>query len=104
MHIDPDGTTVSTLAKRAKISPTAIGAIVDELDHLRYVSRRIDENGRRLVMPTTRGCALMALLRDFDRQMERELQDRLGTESYRALREGLHRLAAALPVGDMSTE
>jgi hypothetical protein len=45
-HIDREGTTVSILAQRASIAPTAMGSFVDELERLRYVMRRAVAVGR----------------------------------------------------------
>jgi DNA-binding MarR family transcriptional regulator len=69
MHLDSEGTSVSTLARRMNISPPAMGAPVDELLVLGYVNRQ-ETAIARLVVPTARGLAMITLLKDFDDQME----------------------------------
>lgn len=91
-HLDVQGTSVSFLARRMRISAAAMGALVDDLVRLGYASP-ISEKGARNILPTTRGVALINLLKDFDAQMEVSLQERLGAEPYRVLRSALQELA-----------
>jgi len=101
MHVDSEGTSVSTLARRMNISPAAMGVLVDELLVLGYVNRQ-ETAIARLVVPTPRGLALITLLKDFDDQMEALLRRRLGAETYAALRSALQRLSSE--VADDSPE
>ena len=92
-HLDVQGASVPTLARRMKSSGAAMDALVDELVGLGYATRHISEDGTRRILPTTRGVALIKLLIDFDAQMEVSLQERLGAERYRAFRLALQELA-----------
>ena len=99
MHLDSEGTSVSTLARRMNISPAAMGALVDELRVLGYVNRQ-ETAIARLVVPTAGGLALITLLKDFDDQIEVFLRKRLGAETYLALRSTLQRLSGEVAADD----
>ena len=45
-QISPDGSRLTDLARRANMSPQAMGELVDELEELEYVVRRPDPTDR----------------------------------------------------------
>jgi hypothetical protein len=58
-QIDPAGSRLSELARRANMSPQAMGELVDELESLCYLIRRPDPRDRRakLIVLTRKGQA-----------------------------------------------
>jgi DNA-binding MarR family transcriptional regulator len=79
--LDPDGTRVTTLAERARMSHQAMSEMVDELTRHGYLERVPDPaDGRaRLIRPTARGRTELARAGDhlqllYDR-WQRELRD-----------------------------
>lgn len=64
--LDPDGTRLTTLAERARMSHQAMGEMVDELTRHGYLERVPDPaDGRaRLIRPTKRGQAVLARAAD----------------------------------------
>ena len=59
--LDPGGTHVADLARRARMTRQAMGELVDDLERLGYVARQPDPNDGRakLVMLTSKGEAAM---------------------------------------------
>jgi len=52
-QIAPDGSRLTDLARRANMSPQAMGELVDELEQLGYVVRRPDPTDRRTPASST---------------------------------------------------
>ena len=93
-QIDPDGSRLTDLARRANMSPQAMGELVDELEQLGYVVRRPDPTDRRakLITLTKKGQACIAAgLATID-GIEQQLTDRLGDRGHRQLRSLLTKL------------
>ena len=93
-QIDPDGSRLTDLARRANMSPQAMGELVDELEQLGYVVRRPDPTDRRakLIILTEKGEACIAAgLATID-DIEQKLTDRLGDRCHRQLRNLLTKL------------
>src|SRR3954464_6596496 len=61
-QIGPDGARLTELARRANMTPQAMGELVDELEELGYVVRRPDPSDRRakLIMLTGLGADCVA--------------------------------------------
>ncbi len=91
-HIDVDGgTRLTTLADRANITPQAVGELVDDLERLGYVSRRPDPRDRRAkrVVLTELGKASVAAAMTTIANLEKELEQLLGSDAATALHEQL---------------
>jgi DNA-binding MarR family transcriptional regulator len=84
-HLDEDGLRQGELTKLAGRNKQTIGAIIDELEVLGYVSRVPDPADRRakLIMPTERGRRLMELSDRIVADLEREYEAKVGSEAYR---------------------
>lgn len=94
-QIDVDeGSRLTELARRANMTPQAMGEVVDELEELGYVVRRPDpRDGRaKLIVLTDRGRACVAAGRHTIDGIEERLTEVLGEEGYRTLRRLLSRL------------
>ena len=93
-QIAPDGSRLTDLARRANMSPQAMGELVDELERMGYVIRRPDPTDRRakLIKLTEKGRACIeAGLATID-GIEQQLTDRLGERGHRQLRTLLTKL------------
>ena len=93
-HLDDTGTTVSTLAARAQITKQAMAELVQHLERHGYVVRVPDPDDRRakLVQPTDRGAAVIAIAQELVPEVERHIDDVLGAARARALRLDLQTL------------
>ena len=93
-QIDPEGSRLTELARRANMSPQAMGELVDELEQLGYVIRHPDPTDRRakLITLTTKGQACIAAGIATIQGIEEQLTDRLGERGHRQLRSLLKRL------------
>ena len=93
-QIDPDGSRLTDLARRANMSPQAMGELVDELEQLGYVVRRPDPTDRRakLIRLTRKGKACIAAGIATIDGIEQQLIDRLGERGHRQLRRLLTKL------------
>lgn len=87
-QIDHDGSRLTELARRANITPQAMGELVDELEELGYVTRRPDPTDRRakLIVPTKRGRAAIEAGKQTITGIEARLDDILGEEGHSTLR------------------
>jgi DNA-binding MarR family transcriptional regulator len=95
--LDPGGTHVAELARRARMTRQAMGELVEDLERLGYVERRPDPADRRakLVMLTTKG---EAALRDgiaAVADLEARWAACLGERETRAFRAALENLSLA---------
>jgi DNA-binding MarR family transcriptional regulator len=93
-QIAPDGSRLTDLARRANMSPQAMGELVDELEELGYVLRRPDPTDRRakLIVLTKKGHACIAAGIATIDGIEQQLIDRLGERGHRQLRSLLSKL------------
>ena len=93
-QIDPEGTRLTQLAARARMTPQAMGELVDELEELGYVVRRPDATDRRakLVVLTARGHDCVAAGRATIDGIEERLEDLLGARGRATLRRLLVRV------------
>ena len=89
-----DGTRLTTLARRANMTPQAMGELVDELVEIGYVERRPDpSDGRaKLIVPTRRGRAAIDAGRVTIEGIEHRVTEILGERGHRELRRLLTRL------------
>lgn len=90
-NIDLKGTRPSVLAKRAGIGKAAMGELVDELERLGYVQRRIDPDDRRarLVVPTAAARSVTQIVHEFNEALEARYREILGPPAYESLRSSL---------------
>jgi DNA-binding MarR family transcriptional regulator len=93
-QIAPEGSRLTELARRANMSPQAMGELVDELEQLDYVVRRPDPTDRRakLITLTEKGQACIAAGIATINGIEEQLTDRLGERGHRQLRNLLTKL------------
>ena len=93
-QISPEGSRLTELARRANMSPQAMGELVDELEQLDYVVRQPDPTDRRakLITLTKKGQACIAAGIATIDGIERQLADRLGQRGHRQLRSLLTKL------------
>lgn len=95
-QIDPQGSRLTDLAKRANITPQAMGELIDELEELGYVTREPDANDRRakLIVLTDRGHAAVEAGKATIVGLEDRITDILGDGGHRTLRKLLSKLLA----------
>ena len=93
-QISSDGSRLTDLARRANMSPQAMGELVDELEELGYVVRRPDPTDRRakLIVLTKKGHACIAAGTATIDGIEQRLTDLLGERGHRQLRRLLTKL------------
>ncbi len=91
-HIDLAGTRLTELARRANMTPQAMGELVDDLERLGYVVRGPDPSDRRAKLisltPTGRACVEAGLQTIVG--IEERLAVVLGERRLRALHRALH--------------
>lgn len=93
-QIKAEGMRLTDLARRANITPQAMGELVDELEDLGYVERRPDPTDRRakLIVLTDRGKqSIAAGIATID-GLEDQITAILGERGHRQLRTLLRRL------------
>jgi DNA-binding MarR family transcriptional regulator len=93
-QIDPQGSRLTVLARRANITPQAMGELVDELEDLGYVDRQPDPTDRRakLIVLTPRGHAAVEAGKEAIVGLENRITEILGEHGHRTLRQLLARL------------
>ena len=103
-HLDPGGTRIGVLAERAQMTNQSMGYLVDALEKRGYVERRPDPADRRaaLVVITDRGRDEITAARRLIAEIEREWEQRVGSERMAALREAMEALPPSLD-GDAET-
>ena len=96
-HLERDGTRIGVLAERAQMTNQSMGYLVDALESRGYVKRTPDPADRRaaLVLITDRGRAQITTARRLIAEIEREWEQRIGTERMAALHDALQALAAS---------
>jgi DNA-binding MarR family transcriptional regulator len=95
-QISPDGSRLTELARKAGMSPQAMGELVDELVDMGYVLRRPDpDDGRaKLIVLTERGWNAVAAGRQTIEGIEGQVTEILGEHGHRELRRLLSELLA----------
>lgn len=95
-HIDLAGTRLTELARRANMTPQAMGDLVDDLERLGYVTRLPDPTDRRakLVTLTPKGRACIDAAHETIAEIERGLETILGKRVLTELRDTLRRIIA----------
>ena len=95
-QISPDGSRLTELARKAGMSPQAMGELVDELVDMGYVLRRPDpDDGRaKLIVLTERGWNAVAAGRQTIEGIEKQVTEILGEHGHRELRRLLSELLA----------
>ena len=96
-QISPDGSRLTELARKANMSPQAMGELVDELVDMGYVVRRPDpDDGRaKLIVLTKRGRDAVAAARLTIDGIEERVTVVLGERGHRQLRRLLSKLLDA---------
>ncbi|NIK59075.1 MarR family winged helix-turn-helix transcriptional regulator [Kribbella shirazensis] len=93
-QISPDGSRLTELARKANMTPQAMGELVDELVDMGYVVRRPDpDDGRaKLIVLTKRGRAAVAAGHHTITGIEEHVTEILGERGHRELRRLLSKL------------
>jgi DNA-binding MarR family transcriptional regulator len=96
--LDDDGTRVSVLAERARITKQSMAELVAHLEAAGYVTRAPDpQDGRaKLVRATAKGREVYAIARETVAELERRVTERLGERDAARLRTLLQRAGRAL--------
>lgn len=94
--LDPEGTTVSTLAQRAGMTKQAMAELVAYLEQHGYVRRERDPGDRRakLVLLTSKGRQVMSIVEGLLPEMENRLIAALGRSRWQQLRDDLQTIPA----------
>jgi len=87
-QISSEGSRLTELARRANMSPQAMGELVDELEQLGYLVRQPDPTDRRakLITLTEKGHACIAAGITTIDGIEQQLTDLLGARGHKQLR------------------
>jgi DNA-binding MarR family transcriptional regulator len=93
-QLGPEGARLTDLAKRAGMSPQAMGELVDELEQLDYVRRDPDPSDRRakLVSLTPLGRKVSSAGQRVIVGIEDDITARIGADGHAELRRLLERL------------
>ena len=96
-QISPDGSRLTELARRANMTPQAMGELVDELVEMGYIVRRPDPgDGRaKLIVLTKRGRDAVAAGRQTIEGIEERVTEILGERGHRELRRLLSKVLDA---------
>jgi DNA-binding MarR family transcriptional regulator len=96
VNIDSEGTRLTTMAERARMTPQAMSELVDDLVRLGYVERRPDPHDRRakLIALTDRGDDALQAGFDTIIGIEADLEVLLGRPGLARLRTALRRIAS----------
>lgn len=96
-QIHPDGSRLTELARRANMTPQAMGELVDELEELGYLTREPDPTDRRakLIVLTERGRAAVEAGKQTIVGLEARIDEMLGEAGHRTLRDLLAKLLEA---------
>ncbi len=103
-NIDPDGSRLTELAERARMTKQSVGEVASELEQRGYIERVPDPtDGRaKIIRLTERGREAQALGLGIIDEIERDWGERYGAERVAALRDALEAVAAerlaAVPV------
>lgn len=97
-YLDDTGTTVSQLAHRAQMTKQAMAELVSHLETHDYVIREPNPADARskLVVPTGRGREVVAIAQDLVPELERLIEQAVGTERLGALSQDLMTIQQAV--------
>ncbi len=95
-NIDPDGSRLTDLAERARMTKQSVGEVTSDLEQRGYVERVPDpSDGRaKIIRLTERGRAAQALGVGLIDEVEQEWAERFGAERVAMLREALEAITA----------
>jgi DNA-binding MarR family transcriptional regulator len=95
-NIEPDGSRLTELAQRARMTKQSVGEVATELEQRGYLERVPDpSDGRaKIIRLTERGREAQALGRGIIDEIEREWAERYGAERVAALRDALEAVTA----------
>jgi DNA-binding MarR family transcriptional regulator len=90
-NIDPEGTRLTELAERARMTKQSVGEVTSDLEQRGYVERVPDpSDGRaKIIRLTERGRAAQTLGVGLIDELEQEWAERFGAERVAALRDAL---------------
>jgi DNA-binding MarR family transcriptional regulator len=96
-NIDPDGSRLTDLAERARMTKQSVGEVTSELEHRGYLERVPDpSDGRaKIIRLTEKGRAAQALGRGLIDDIESDWAGRFGAERVAALRDALEAIVAS---------
>jgi len=94
--IDPDGSRLTDLAERARMTKQTVGEAATDLERRGYVERVPDPNDGRakIIRLTARGREAHAIGRGLIDDLERDWAERFGEERVAALRDALETITA----------
>lgn len=97
--LDQEGIRPTELARLSGRNKQTIGAILDELENLGYITREPDPRDRRakLIVPTARGRDSMRLSDQFVKQIEARYAEQLGEETYARFKDTLRTIVRSPP-------
>ena len=95
-NIDPDGSRLTDLAERARMTKQSVGEVASDLEARGYVERVPDPNDGRakIIRLTQRGREAQATGRALIDDLERDWGERFGADRVAALREALEVITA----------
>jgi DNA-binding MarR family transcriptional regulator len=103
-NIDPDGSRLTDLAERARMTKQSVGEVASDLEARGYVERVPDPNDGRakIIRLTERGREAQSIGQALIDDLERDWGERFGADRVAALREALEVITAedlsAVPV------
>jgi DNA-binding MarR family transcriptional regulator len=98
-NIDRDGTRLTVLARRANMTPQAMGELVDDVERMGYVRRRADPQDRRAkrIVLTPKGQRCIDAGLATVARIEQALEAKLGPRRLRELQRGLEQIIEEWP-------
>jgi DNA-binding MarR family transcriptional regulator len=98
-YLDEAGVRPGELARQARRRKQTIGAILDDLERLGYISRRPDPQDRRaaLIVPTHRGLAFMRTSDSIIGEIEARNAAQIGGAAYARLKRDLRSITSQEP-------
>ena len=95
-NIEPEGSRLTELAERARMTKQSVGEVTTDLEQRGYVERVPDPaDGRaKIIRLTERGLEAQALGFELIAEIEREWGERIGEERVAALRDALEAVTA----------
>jgi DNA-binding MarR family transcriptional regulator len=98
-NIDPDGSRLTDMAERARMTKQSVGEVATDLERRGYLERLPDAaDGRvKIIRLTDRGREAQRVGRELIDEIERDWADRYGEADIAALRETLETITAREP-------
>jgi len=95
-NIDPDGSRLTDLAERARMTKQSVGEVASDLEARGYVERVPDPNDGRakIIRLTQRGREAQSIGQALIDDLERDWGERFGADRVAALREALEVITA----------